>query len=336
MAEPDRRPERRHDRADRLAARALQPPRQPVRRRLSRLAADELHRRPGRPPSRGRTVTVAVPGLAGRCRSKSSPAPPCRRPATTVTDRHPRREPRADGGELTIRRPGRVVESLGRETLLYADAGALRRLRFRKPARASSPCTARARSSRRTDDRRHPLDPPRRGLPVRPRRPALCAIPLPGTAARSNDTEELLCVSARSISISTPTPRSPASARASTPRPSARPSRTPMSTASPCSPSATTACPITRPRSARCIRTWSSTCCARRSTRCTPSGINAPVYLTATWDELAAFEHPEWRTVSPDGIVADVPAGSRQRRRLGLPRLLDALSRLPRARRPRR
>lgn len=30
-------------------------------------------------------------------------------------------------------------------------------------------------------------------------------------------------------------------------------------------------------------------------------GINAPVYLTATWDELAAFEHPEWRTLSPDG-----------------------------------
>lgn len=30
-------------------------------------------------------------------------------------------------------------------------------------------------------------------------------------------------------------------------------------------------------------------------------GINAPVYLTATWDELAATEHPEWRTVSPDG-----------------------------------
>ena len=30
-------------------------------------------------------------------------------------------------------------------------------------------------------------------------------------------------------------------------------------------------------------------------------GINAPVYLTATWDELAAFEHPEWRALSPDG-----------------------------------
>ncbi|HSF92425.1 MAG TPA: beta-galactosidase trimerization domain-containing protein, partial [Paracoccaceae bacterium] len=32
-------------------------------------------------------------------------------------------------------------------------------------------------------------------------------------------------------------------------------------------------------------------------------GINAPVYLTAAWDELAAFEHPEWRTVSPDGCL---------------------------------
>ncbi|WP_323765841.1 beta-galactosidase trimerization domain-containing protein [Marinovum sp.] len=32
-------------------------------------------------------------------------------------------------------------------------------------------------------------------------------------------------------------------------------------------------------------------------------GINAPIYLTATWDELAAFEHPEWRTVSPDGTL---------------------------------
>lgn len=32
-------------------------------------------------------------------------------------------------------------------------------------------------------------------------------------------------------------------------------------------------------------------------------GINAPVYLTATWDELAADQHPEWRTVSPDGTL---------------------------------
>jgi len=30
-------------------------------------------------------------------------------------------------------------------------------------------------------------------------------------------------------------------------------------------------------------------------------GINAPVYTTATWDELAATTHPEWRTVSPEG-----------------------------------
>ena len=64
-------------------------------------------------------------------------------------------------------------------------------------------------------------------------------------------------------------------------------------------------------------------------------GINAPVYLTATWDELAAFEHPEWRTVSPDGSLP-MFRPSTAMARLGLPRLLDALSRLPRARRPRR
>jgi len=34
-------------------------------------------------------------------------------------------------------------------------------------------------------------------------------------------------------------------------------------------------------------------------------GINAPVYLTATWDELAAHEHPEWRTVLPDNTLAE-------------------------------
>jgi hypothetical protein len=33
-------------------------------------------------------------------------------------------------------------------------------------------------------------------------------------------------------------------------------------------------------------------------------GIMAPVYLTASWDELAAFEHPEWRTVLPDNSFA--------------------------------
>ncbi|TCL64155.1 beta-galactosidase trimerization domain-containing protein [Rhizobium sp. BK251] len=31
------------------------------------------------------------------------------------------------------------------------------------------------------------------------------------------------------------------------------------------------------------------------------AGINAPIYLTATWDELAAHRHPEWRAVSPEG-----------------------------------
>ena len=33
-------------------------------------------------------------------------------------------------------------------------------------------------------------------------------------------------------------------------------------------------------------------------------GIKAPVYLTASWDELADFEHPEWRTVLPDNSFA--------------------------------
>jgi hypothetical protein len=33
-------------------------------------------------------------------------------------------------------------------------------------------------------------------------------------------------------------------------------------------------------------------------------GIKAPVYLTAGWDELAAFEHPEWRIVLPDNSFA--------------------------------
>ena len=54
---PHRGAERRPDRADRLAARALQSPGQPLRRRLPRLAADELHRRPRRRrqrPHRGR------------------------------------------------------------------------------------------------------------------------------------------------------------------------------------------------------------------------------------------------------------------------------------------
>lgn len=30
-------------------------------------------------------------------------------------------------------------------------------------------------------------------------------------------------------------------------------------------------------------------------------GINAPIYTTSTWDELAATNHPEWRIVSPEG-----------------------------------
>ncbi len=35
-------------------------------------------------------------------------------------------------------------------------------------------------------------------------------------------------------------------------------------------------------------------------------GINAPIYTTAQWDELAAIEHPEWRIVSADGSLPHV------------------------------
>ena len=33
------------------------------------------------------------------------------------------------------------------------------------------------------------------------------------------------------------------------------------------------------------------------------AGINAPVYLSAGWDELAARENPGWRVVTPEGVL---------------------------------
>lgn len=38
-------------------------------------------------------------------------------------------------------------------------------------------------------------------------------------------------------------------------------------------------------------------------------GINAPIYTTSTWDELAATNHPEWRAVSPGGGSPRMGAG---------------------------
>jgi hypothetical protein len=32
-------------------------------------------------------------------------------------------------------------------------------------------------------------------------------------------------------------------------------------------------------------------------------GINAPIYVSAGWDELAAREHPGWRVVTPEGVL---------------------------------
>ncbi|MDA8586970.1 beta-galactosidase trimerization domain-containing protein [Rhodobacteraceae bacterium] len=38
-------------------------------------------------------------------------------------------------------------------------------------------------------------------------------------------------------------------------------------------------------------------------------GIKAPIYTTATWDEYAAHKHPEWRTILPDGKLAEHRSG---------------------------
>ena len=56
-------------------------------------------------------------------------------------------------------------------------------------------------------------------------------------------------------------------------------------------------------------------------------GINAPIYLSAGWDELAAREHPGWRVVTPEGELIR-QRGTPHRRRLGVPRFRLALSRL--------
>ena len=68
---PDRRHEGRPDRADRLAARALRPPGQHLRRRLHRLAGDELpagHAAPQRRRRRVRARRRHAPAGAAQCR----------------------------------------------------------------------------------------------------------------------------------------------------------------------------------------------------------------------------------------------------------------------------
>ena len=57
-------------------------------------------------------------------------------------------------------------------------------------------------------------------------------------------------------------------------------------------------------------------------------GINAPIYISAGWDELAARENPGWRVVTPEGVLIrqrGEPLGAG----LGVPRFQLALSRLP-------
>ena len=57
------------------------------------------------------------------------------------------------------------------------------------------------------------------------------------------------------------------------------------------------------------------------------AGINAPIYVSAGWDELAARENPGWRVVYA-GRRARPPARRAARAGLGVPRLQLSLSRL--------
>ena len=70
----DRGAERRPDRAGRRAARALQPPGQPLRRRLHRQPEDELPRRPRSPPARRARRSSRSAARTSGCRARC-PAP---------------------------------------------------------------------------------------------------------------------------------------------------------------------------------------------------------------------------------------------------------------------
>lgn len=37
---------------------------------------------------------------------------------------------------------------------------------------------------------------------------------------------------------------------------------------------------------------------------CKAAGIRLPIYVSVGWDELAAFNHPDWRQISPDGTFS--------------------------------
>ena len=112
-----------------------------------------------------------------RWRSKSRPAPPCRAGDTVTVGIRP--EGFSDSGEWTIPARVAVIESLGRETLLYADAGALRAY----DSESQEGFFAVHRSAQIVAA---PDDPDPSRFPATPSTcsiatATLCAIPLPGT-----------------------------------------------------------------------------------------------------------------------------------------------------------
>ena len=173
-------------------------------------------------------------------------------------------------GGLAIAATVKVVESLGRETLFYADAGAACRPPIRNRSRATSPSIAAARPP--SPMARRSGSPSTRATSSSSRRPGRpSAIPSgtspPTELSRTTEaTRKHHALSANPFGLPhlRTHPRHRLALRRARLRQDA--GRRPTSTRSPSSPNAITAGRIIRPRSASSIRTSTSTCCAPRST----------------------------------------------------------------------
>ena len=294
-------------RADRLAARTLQSPRQPLRRRLSRLAAHEFLQGASGRQSTPDAIAVALGGTAADVAACRLPATFGAAPAATSLSASARKPSQEAPDGVAIEATVKVVESLGRETLLYVDAGPL----ATTGSESQEGYIAVHRPSQETVAYGSPLRlaiDPRDVFVFAPDGPTLR---YPGAATRhrlkfhgrNRGHRQNSCVTDRSIWTSTPPSEFPASARASTPR-------------------------ISRARCrgrdvdsvtvfSKCHHGWSyhPTKVGKQHPNLDfdllraqidalhGAGINAPVYLSAGWDELAAREHPGWRVVTPEGVL---------------------------------
>ena len=123
---PDRRAARRAGRADRRAARAVQPARQPLRRRIHRLAADELPRRYASFAAERRRASRARRGAAGATRRAALPlrgswrgrgsARSCSASVRSMSSLVPRR-----AGSLQADGDDRARRATGRASFLYCS-----------------------------------------------------------------------------------------------------------------------------------------------------------------------------------------------------------------------